>query len=147
MPPVSRWSIRLAGLCFFFGLLLWNVSTYLQGTEHRAMGVALHSPSFHLMVVGGLTQIVFGVAWWMFPIKNKDVGRGHPAVAWSAFAFLNTGTFTRVAGGFAMGAGALELSGYLMLIAAICLPLAAIGFAMMIAGRLKIQRSRARKKR
>jgi hypothetical protein len=37
---------------------------------------------FHFFMVGWVTQMIFGVAFWMFPIINRDQPRGSHKVGW-----------------------------------------------------------------
>jgi hypothetical protein len=93
----SRWSIRAA------------VSTCSLecSPEHSAGWVAwsLWSPLstlnpiyIHLLVVGWLTQLIYGVIYWMFPIISKDNPRGDLRLAWAVFITLNAGLLFRIAG-------------------------------------------------
>lgn len=137
MPTVSRWSIRAAALSFIAGMLLWSAAALLPALGHARISGAIGIPAFHLIVVGGLTQMVFGVAWWMFPVRNKNRGRGNPAFAWAAFVALNVGSWARLAGSIASSFGSAPLATGALLTAAITLPLAAILFGAMIFGRLR----------
>jgi hypothetical protein len=56
---------------------------------------ALSPVYIHLLVVGWLTQLIFGVIYWMFPIISKSDMRGDPRLAWAAFILLNTGLLMR----------------------------------------------------
>ncbi len=56
---------------------------------------ALNPVYVHLIVVGWLTQLIFGVVYWMFPIINRENMRGDPRIAWLAFIFLNAGLILR----------------------------------------------------
>lgn len=137
MPPVSRWMIRAAGASFLLGMVLWNVSGLGAGSVGARLAGALHSPSLHLLMVGGLTQMVFGVAWWMFPVRSGGRGRGPEWVAWVAFALLNVGCWARVMGGVLPLLGHPSMGRALTVLAAVSLPLAACCFAAMMSGRLR----------
>lgn len=50
----------------------------------------------HLLVVGWLTQMVFGVAFWLFPRFAPDRPRGWDWLGWVTFATLNSGLALRV---------------------------------------------------
>jgi hypothetical protein len=49
----------------------------------------------HLLVVGWLTQLIFGVAYWMFPRYSPEQPRGSERLGWAAFVLLNTGLVLR----------------------------------------------------
>jgi hypothetical protein len=46
-------------------------------------------------MVGWATQMVFGVAYWMFPRLSPDRSFGSPVLGWTAFAGLNAGLVLR----------------------------------------------------
>jgi heme/copper-type cytochrome/quinol oxidase subunit 1 len=52
----------------------------------------------HLLVVGWITQVIFGVAYWMFPRYSAERPRGSEPLGWAAFILLNVGLLLRVAG-------------------------------------------------
>lgn len=54
------------------------------------------SPTYvHLITVGWLSQFIFGVMYWMFPIVSKAQPRGDPRLAWASFICLNAGLILR----------------------------------------------------
>ncbi|MFL5471446.1 MAG: hypothetical protein ACJ8AM_03735, partial [Gemmatimonadales bacterium] len=62
MPRLSRWFIR-TGLIYL--LLSFSISLAQAVVPSRT---AMAWPTYlHLLVVGWLTQLIFGVAHWMFP--------------------------------------------------------------------------------
>jgi hypothetical protein len=58
---------------------------------------ALNPVYIHLLTVGWLTQLIFGVMYWMFPIISRENMRGDPRLAWAALIALNAGLLLRVA--------------------------------------------------
>lgn len=121
MPPVSRWFIRAA-----LGWLLGGLAGWL--------GVALLAPAwlgavrlglFHALTVGWITQLIFGVALWLFPKHPGADPRGPAALNWLAFAGLNAGVPLRAvsepwlaqAGPASWAAVALTLAAWLQLAA------------------------------
>ena len=60
--------------------------------------LALRPLAWHLLTVGWATQLIFGVAFWMFPLVSKEQPRGDERIAWIAFAVLNAGLLLRAAG-------------------------------------------------
>jgi hypothetical protein len=96
MPPLTRWTIRIAMIYLLTGMvagaLYWiNVQWAIWKP------LAYLSPTYlHMLVVGWLTQLVFGVIYWMFPIISKDNMRGDPRLAWAVVVLLNAGLFLRV---------------------------------------------------
>lgn len=53
---------------------------------------------YHLLMVGWVTQLIFGVGNWMFPKFSKEQPRGHERMAWATFILLNAGLLLRVVG-------------------------------------------------
>ena len=51
---------------------------------------------FHLLTFGWLTQLIFGIALWMFPKYTADRPRGYEWLGWSTFVSLNTGLILRM---------------------------------------------------
>jgi len=51
-------------------------------------------PQLHFLTVGWLTQLIFGVAFWLFPRPSSDDG-GTP-VMWTAYGTLNLGLMLRL---------------------------------------------------
>ena len=75
-----------------------------------ALGIALQLPAvgkvpvlavlwptyIHVLVVGWLTQLIFGVAFWMFPKHSQARPRGSEPLGWASFALLNGGLLLRM---------------------------------------------------
>lgn len=98
MPKLTRYAIRAAMLWLLIGLSagilywanqLWDIAPWL----------AAFSPTYlHILVVGWLTQLIFAVIYWMFPIIHRDNMRGDPRLAWATLALINGGLLLRVIG-------------------------------------------------
>ena len=58
---------------------------------------ALRVGGFHMLVVGWLTQLIFGVAYWMFPRRSTEVARGGEWLGWLGYIGLNAGLLGRIA--------------------------------------------------
>lgn len=99
MPPVTRWCIRSALLWFLLALgtgvlLAGGVSARIPGTA-----LALPYPTYlHLLTVGWLTNLIFGVAFWMFPRYSAEHPRGSDRLAWLAYLGINAGLVLRLLG-------------------------------------------------
>jgi hypothetical protein len=50
---------------------------------------------FHFYMVGWITQLIFGVAWWMFPVITMENTKGNEKLAWLLYFLLNTGLIIR----------------------------------------------------
>lgn len=59
--------------------------------------IAYLSPVFfHLIMVGWVTQMIFGVIFWMFPIVTRARPRGNEKLGWAVYILLNVGLLLRV---------------------------------------------------
>jgi hypothetical protein len=64
----------------------------------RFAWIAAFSPFFHLFMVGWVTQLIFGMLFWMLPKYSRALPRGHEKVAWAAYWLINGGLVLRVVG-------------------------------------------------
>jgi hypothetical protein len=51
---------------------------------------------FHLFMLGWITQLIFGVAWWLFPLLPENRSKGNEKLAWGLYFLLNSGLLLRV---------------------------------------------------
>lgn len=117
MPALTRWFVRTALVSLLAGLGL-GLAGAIRGT-----GGLLAPTVLHLLVVGWLTQMVFGVAFWLFPKYAPGRPRGSERLGWVSYGCLNLGVVLRVAAEPAAAVGgaapaALAASGILQWIAA-----------------------------
>src|SRR5690606_29312518 len=93
MPLLARLLIKTA-LCYLGLALLLGVGL----AAGVGPGMAAFGPTWvHLLVVGWLTQLIFGVAFWLFPRHSRERPYGRTAPAWAAYGLLNLGLALRVA--------------------------------------------------
>jgi len=121
MPPLTRWHLKTA-LVYFVAALLAGVALQArQAFNLPSVIVVLNPVYFHLLMVGWVTQLIFGVVYWMFPRYSKEHPRGNERLAWATYGLLNAGLVLRVVGeplaglGQAAGAPLLALSAVLQL--------------------------------
>lgn len=123
MPPLTRWYVKLS--------LLYFITALAAGVWQAAGGPLWLTPVYiHLLVVGWITGMIFGVAYWMFPKYSKDRPRGSDWIAVTTFVLLHAGLWLRVVGEAAS-------AGRLLVVAALSQWLAAIGFIMTTWSRVK----------
>ncbi len=96
MPTVARWTIKAGLIYFVLGLaagLLIQLRPYVDLPRWMA---GICPVTIHLLVVGWITELIIGVAYWMFPKFSKENPRGSEKVAWAVFFLLNAGLLLRV---------------------------------------------------
>lgn len=98
MPKLTRWYIKSA-LVYFVAALLLGFVLALPTSVNLPEIIRTMSPAyFHLFLVGWVTQMIFGVIYWMFPIITRARPRGNERLAWAVYIFLNVGLLLRVVG-------------------------------------------------
>lgn len=95
MPTPARWLIKtaLVHLVLALGVALVRVGQ-AAGLGPGAASV-LWLPQLHLLTVGWLTQLIFGVAFWLFPSPAPGT-QPSPRLVWIAYGMLNGGVLLRV---------------------------------------------------
>jgi Trk-type K+ transport system membrane component len=87
MPILTRWFVKTA--------LVYLVAALVLGIAQPHVPTA--GPVYvHLLVVGWITQVIFGVAYWMFPRDTRDAPRGDDWLAIASYVCLNAGLVLRV---------------------------------------------------
>lgn len=94
MPRLTRWFLR-AGLLYLMAALALGVALAWPGPVSPLLA-ASWPVYIHALVVGWLTQLVFGVAWWMFPSAEGSQPRGNTGTGWIIFTLLNAGLVLRL---------------------------------------------------
>lgn len=97
MPALTRWFVKTSLLYFFLALLL-GVLLAARSVLPIPEAITAFSPIyFHAFLVGWVSQLIFGVVYWMFPKYSLDRPRRSPAMGWTTFALLNLGLLIRLA--------------------------------------------------
>jgi len=96
MPVLTRWFIKTS-LVYFVAALVLGVAQTAQAPLRLAPGFVVAGPVYvHLLVVGWITQMIFGVAYWMFPKYTMAEPRGSDRLVIVAYLGLNAGLLLRV---------------------------------------------------
>jgi len=96
MPRLARWFIK-AGLLYFVIALATGVIYQARTEIDLPTWVSTLDPVYvHLLAVGWITQLIIGVAYWMFPKFTKEQPRGSETLGWATFALLNAGLILRI---------------------------------------------------
>ncbi len=96
MPSLVRWYIKTA-LVFFIAGLVVGVLLATGGPLANITG-GLTPVYYHLLLVGWVTQLILGVAIWMFPKFSQAQPRGNEKLAWATYILLNLGLLLRAVG-------------------------------------------------
>ncbi len=91
MPRLTRWFVRLSLIYLALALLGWLLAAMEVGPW---LG-ALRPVWLHFFMVGWVTQMIWGVAYWMFPLTRGQRERGPDRAAWGSLLLLNLGLVLR----------------------------------------------------
>jgi len=98
MPPLARIYVK-AAFVYFIATFVLGALMMLNGWLSFSHWLeAVEISQLHLLVVGWITQLAIGVAYWIFPrfLKEQDPRpRGSDALTWAVFLCLNAGLLLR----------------------------------------------------
>lgn len=95
MPDLSRVFIKTS-LAYLAGALLIGIVLTPPVAGRVPAVVAIQPGYVHLLVVGWLTQLIFGVAYWLFPRYSREAPYGNQRLPWLSFVLLNVGLGLRL---------------------------------------------------
>ena len=96
MPRLARWFIK-AGLLYFVLALITGVLLQARTVIDLPSWVNVLNPVYvHLLTVGWITQLIIGVAYWMFPKFSRERPRRSEKLSWAVFVLLNAGLILRI---------------------------------------------------
>jgi heme/copper-type cytochrome/quinol oxidase subunit 1 len=134
---LTRWHLK-AGLFYFVVALITGILTAARPVINLPPAFASLTPVyFHLLMVGWVTQAIFGVAYWMFPKFSRDQPRRSETQARATFVLLNLGLILRVIGEPMQAFGAQSIWGWLLALSAVLQWLAGLLFVVNIWARVK----------
>jgi len=135
MPSLTRWFIRAALGYLVIALL---VGVLQAGSSLWGWNLPGAFPVYiHLFVVGWLTLMIFGVAYWMFPKYSRDKPRASETVGWGVFILINLGLLLRTISEPLAGASSGKIWGWVLAFSAVCQWLAGMLFVGNTWGRVK----------
>lgn len=94
MPTVTRWFIKTSFICLGLALVA-GLLLALQAELGLSALATLFPVYIHLLVFGWLTQLVFGVVYWMFPKWSIERPRRSESLGWWTYGLLNAGLLLR----------------------------------------------------
>jgi hypothetical protein len=119
MPTITRLMIKTAMGYLLTGIVLSSL-WFVEAAYHiHPLLSAIQPTALHLIVVGWLTQLIFGVALWMFPPWSRSSPRGPEQLNRASYAALNAGLLLRLVAEPLNAYQPAPLFGWLLVIAAI----------------------------
>ena len=95
MPLLSRWHVKMAFLYFVAGTVIGGLMMTGKWIEVPRWVWLLRQTHVHLLVFGWITQLIFGIAYWMLPRLTRFEPRGNELVNWAVFITFNVGLLMR----------------------------------------------------
>ncbi|KAA3644208.1 MAG: hypothetical protein DWQ07_19055 [Chloroflexi bacterium] len=135
MPVLTRWFIKASFLYLVLAFLLglWLPAASLWGLSSAGVSPVF----FHFFLVGWVTQIIFGVAYWMLPKYTRENPRRNETLAWAVFWMLNLGLVLRGILEPIISSGSSAIIGWLLVLSAFLQWLGGMGFVFNTWGRVK----------
>ena len=137
MPILTRWFTKAAMISLALALIVRAAISILPTLGVQGIAGAFAPVFLHLFMWGWVTQMIFGVAYWMFPVLNKTRPRGHEGLWQATFWLLNIGLVFRVIGEPLHLLRPEALWAWLTMASAVLQWLAGVGFVINIWGRVK----------
>jgi hypothetical protein len=100
VTPLVRLYVKTSFAFLLVGLLVGGYVTLVVNVTGRAVAWPLITAHVHLLLVGFLLTLVFGIATWMFPRPSRDDARYRPWLAWVVYWLLTGSTVVRTVGEF-----------------------------------------------
>ena len=91
----ARYFIRTALLNLLAAFIVGGLVLANQGLALDSRIGLLLPVFYHLLMVGWSTQLICGVALWMFPPYSREQPRGDERLGWFTYAALNSGLLLR----------------------------------------------------
>jgi hypothetical protein len=104
MPTTARAFVKASIIYLSLGALLGAMLLINRWISLGSAISALRISHIEFLIVGWLTQLILGVAWWLFPplviglradapgpIRHGQAQRGSEPLFWATFVCLNTG--------------------------------------------------------
>jgi heme/copper-type cytochrome/quinol oxidase subunit 1 len=95
MPRQARVYIKTAFVQLLISLFMGALLLINAGLRWQSGLNVLLPVYYHLLMVGWATQLIGGVALWMFPVHSRERPRGDERLGWIAYGALNGGLLIR----------------------------------------------------
>ncbi len=136
MPTLTRWFIKTSFIYFASALTL-GLLLAIQPILSLGPLSGLFPVYIHLLVFGWLTQLIFGVVFWMFPKYSTEKPRRSESLGWWTYTLLNIGLLLRAIAEPINSTQPNAISGWTLVISAIIQFLAGLAFVVNTWGRVK----------
>jgi hypothetical protein len=136
MPPLTRWFVKTSFIYFALALIL-GLLLALQPIFNLGVVSSLFPIYIHLLVFGWLSQLIFGVVFWMFPIYSKEKPRRSESLGWWTYILINVGLILRAIAEPINSITPNPIVGWILVISAIIQFLAGLAFVINTWGRVK----------
>ncbi len=137
MPPLTRWFVRSALVYLIAALVAGGLIALQTALPRLAVPAGLSPVYLHLFMVGWVSQLIFGVIYWMFPKFSKEQPRGSETLGWATYALLNIGLILRAIGEPLQAMQPEGGTGWLLAVSAILQWLAGMAFVANTWARVK----------
>jgi hypothetical protein len=136
MPPLTRWFVKTSFIYLALALIV-GLLIEIQSTLGSTIPGGLFPVYIHLFVLGWITQLIFGVAFWMFPKLSVEKPRGNEALGWWTYFLLNIGLLLRAVAEPINAVQPSVFSGWTLVVSAISQFVAGLMFVINSWGRIK----------
>lgn len=141
MPSVLQWYVRTALLDLLLAFVVgavYQADQWLHWWNLSPYWIVVH---VHLALVGGVVQMIMGVALWMFPLTLPIEERlqFRPRLAWVTYGLFNAGLLGRFACEGAYRSTGIELLGALTVVTGL-MQVAALGIFVYHVWSLRLSR-------
>ena len=133
----ARFFIRTALVYLLVAFVVGGVILVNQGLALDGRIAVLMPVFYHLLMVGWVTQLIFGVALWMFPPLSRERPRGDERLGWLTYVALNAGLVLRAIGEPLYAWLSIPWLGWTLALSALLQMLAGWAFVLAIWPRVK----------
>jgi hypothetical protein len=150
MPRTSRAFVKASVLYLILGATLGLLLFVNRWVPLEPRIATLKVSHVQFLIVGWLTQLILGVAWWLFPplpiglrpgepkpTRRGQAQRGNEPLFWATFVLLNTGILLRGLFEPLYAMTQVNLFGFLAGISGLLLFAAAVVFVINMWGRVR----------
>jgi hypothetical protein len=150
MPKPSRAFVKASILYLCLGAVLGALLLINRWIPLGSMIATLRVSHIQMLVVGWMTQLIIGVAWWLFPplasglrpgasrpLRSGQALRGSEPLFWTTFVCLNVGVLLRALFEPLYSWSQIGVFNFLAAISGLFLLVAAVAFVVNIWNRVR----------